>query len=137
LTDRVLVDTGPFVSTFNETDYEHRRCADQFAALNQPVLTCWPVLIEAAWILRARPDRITRMLSAFEDGAFALLPLDETDLPPISAILTKFRDLRVQLADAALLHLANRESIHTIFTLDRRDFEVFRLKNGKRPRLIP
>jgi predicted nucleic acid-binding protein len=70
------------------------------------------------------------MLAPFEIGAFRILPLDESDLPSISAILTKYRDLRLQLADAALLHLANRESIDTIFTLDRRDFDVCRLKTG-------
>jgi predicted nucleic acid-binding protein len=133
----VLADTGPLVSILDEADQHHRICQQHFAELRRPLLTCWPVVVEAAWLLRHRPETVAHLLTAFEDGAFALLQLDETDLPPISAILTKYRDLRVQLADAALLHLANRESIHTIFTLDRRDFEVFRLKNGKRPRLIP
>lgn len=76
-------------------------------------------------------------MAAFETGVLQLAPLDASDLPPIAAILTKYRNLGAQLADAALLHLANRESMEAVFTLDRRHFEVYRLKGGKRLRLIP
>jgi predicted nucleic acid-binding protein len=132
-----LVDTGPIVGLFLLADQHHTVCRATFSEL-PPLVTCWPVVAEAAWLLRREPAALSRLLASFgQNPLFELAPLDETDLPPFSAILTKYRDLRVQLADAALLHLANRESIHTIFTLDRRDFEVFRLKNGKRPRLIP
>ena len=58
-------------------------------------------------------------------------------LPGITVILAKYADLGVQLADASLVHLANREGIDTIFTLDRRDFGVMRLAHGKRIRLVP
>jgi hypothetical protein len=63
--------------------------------------------------------------------------LDEADLSGIAAILAKYERLRVQLADASLLHLANRDAIDTIFTLDRRDFSVLRLARGKKLRVIP
>jgi uncharacterized protein len=55
----------------------------------------------------------------------------------MAAILAKYKDMRIQLADAALVHLANREEIETIFTLDRRDFNLFRLSRGRKLRLIP
>jgi hypothetical protein len=35
------------------------------------------------------------------------------------------------------VHLANRESIDTIFMLDRRDFGVLRPARGKRFRMVP
>jgi len=36
-----------------------------------------------------------------------------------------------------LVHLANREGIETMFTLDRRDFGVLRLSRGRKLHLIP
>jgi predicted nucleic acid-binding protein len=45
--------------------------------------------------------------------------------------------LGIQLADASLVYLANREGIETMFTLDRRDFGALRLARGKKLRLIP
>jgi predicted nucleic acid-binding protein len=51
--------------------------------------------------------------------------------------MRKYKALRPQLADAVLIHLADREQIDTIFTLDRRDFSVYRTKRGGRFRLLP
>jgi hypothetical protein len=137
LSRSVLVDTGPIVAILLADDQYHGVCVAALRALAAPLLTCWPVLTEAAWLLRRRPTAVDRLLGSMDAGVFRLVSLDERDLSAIGAILTKYRTLGLQIADAALLHLANRESIDTVFTLDRRDFSAFRLRNGKRLRLIP
>jgi len=76
-------------------------------------------------------------MSSFEGRPFELLPLDESDLSGIAAILGEYQGLGIQLAHASLVHLANREGIETIFTLDRRDFGVLRLARGKKFRVVP
>jgi uncharacterized protein len=76
-------------------------------------------------------------LSSFNGGPFELLSLNEADLSGIAAILAKYRNLGLQIADASLAHLANREEIETVFTLDRRDFGILRLARAKKFRLIP
>jgi predicted nucleic acid-binding protein len=43
----------------------------------------------------------------------------------------------MDFADAALLRVAERENLRKIFTVDRRDFSVYRLHNRIRPILIP
>jgi predicted nucleic acid-binding protein len=63
--------------------------------------------------------------------------LGEADLSGIAAILARYKGLGIQLADASLVHLANREGIETMFTLDRRDFGVLRLNRGRKLHLIP
>ena len=133
----VLIDTGPIVAIFSAADEHHGACVQQLHHIKGPLLTCWPVITEAVWLLRAHPAAIRILLSSFEGQPFELLPLNETDLSSISSILAKYRDLGIQLADASLIHLANREGIETIFTLDRRDFSVMRLARGKKPHLIP
>jgi predicted nucleic acid-binding protein len=87
--------------------------------------------------LRAYPQAIRKLLSSFPCRPFELVPLGETDIPGIAAILAKYAGLRIKLADASLVHLANREGIESMFTLDRRDFGVLRLAHGKKLRLIP
>ena len=53
------------------------------------------------------------------------------------AILTRYRSLEIQLAEAALMHVASREGMDTVFTLDRRNFGILRRAGGKKFRLIP
>ena len=48
-----------------------------------------------------------------------------------------YQDIRPQLADAALVYLAGRERIDTIFTLDRRDFAVYRSTRNRAFRIVP
>jgi predicted nucleic acid-binding protein len=72
-----------------------------------------------------------------ESGAVGLLPLDEDDLPRITALMAKYRDLPMDLADAALVRLAERERIRHVFTLDQRDFRVYRPAGLGRLSLIP
>jgi predicted nucleic acid-binding protein len=52
-------------------------------------------------------------------------------------MMRRYEDIGLQLADAALVHLAERENIRTVFTLDRRDFSIIRLKRNRPLRLIP
>jgi uncharacterized protein len=137
LTGQVLVDTGPVVAILLESDEHHEACVEQLHHIRGPLLTCWPVITEAAWLLRAYPQAVRKLLSSFHSRPFQLVPLGETDLPGIAAILAKYAGLGIQLADASLVHLANREGIETMFTLDRRDFGVLRLARGKKLHLIP
>ena len=137
MTGQVLVDTGPIVAILSESDEHHQACVEQLQRIEGPLLTCWPVITEAAWLLRAYPLAVGRLLSCFNGRPFELVSLNEKDLSGISAILAKYKGLGIQLADAALVHLANREGIEIIFTLGRRDFGVLRLARGKKFRLIP
>jgi uncharacterized protein len=133
----VLIDTGPLVAIVSEHDTEHRRCLEQSRTISPPMVTCWPVVTEAAWLLRNRSASVRDLFRAFQDGVLRLAPLDETDMPAIDGILKTYANLRPQLADAALVHLAERDKLLTIFTLDRRDFTVYRLSRNRRLRLIP
>jgi predicted nucleic acid-binding protein len=47
------------------------------------------------------------------------------------------RKMGAQIADGALVYLAEREGIDTVFTLGRRDFLVYRLGNGRSLRILP
>ena len=134
---RVLVDTGPIVAILLKSDEHHEACVEQLRHLKVPLLTCWPVITEAAWLLREYPLAVEALLSAFNRKPFEIADLDETDLTGIATILQKYKSLGIQLADASLVHLANREGIDTIFTLDRRDFNVVRLTRGKKLRILP
>jgi uncharacterized protein len=134
---RVLADAGPIVAILSRHDEHHRTCVDALHDLPGPLFTCWPVITEAAWLLRRDPTAVQQLLTSLDTGFLELLPLTTADAKPIGAILKKYRDIRIQLADATLVHLAARDGLDAIFTLDQRDFSVYRLPRGRTFRIIP
>lgn len=137
MTERLLIDTGPLVALFSADDGQHERCCETLRTLRPPLFTCWPVVTEVAWLLRTRPASLYQFFEGFSNGLFSLVPLDADDLPAIADVMRRYQDLGLQLADAALVHLAEREKIGTVFTLDRRDFSVIRLKRRRALKLLP
>lgn len=61
-----------------------------------------------------------------ERGVVELLTLDGRDMSRARDSMKKYKDLPMDLADAALVAVAERGKIRRIFTLDRRDFEIYR-----------
>jgi len=72
-----------------------------------------------------------------ERGAIQLLRLDSGDAPRIRELMRKYANRPMDLADASLLRVAEREGLRKIFTIDRKDFAVYRLHGRIRPVLIP
>lgn len=134
---RILVDTGPLVAIVSPKDLYHELCAKTLGNLPAPLLTCWPVIAEAAWLLRQSPLGFERLLGSFKDGFLEILPVRSLESEAIAEILKKYANLRPEFADAILVHLAHRETIDAIFTLDRRDFSVYRTARNKPFRLFP
>jgi predicted nucleic acid-binding protein len=54
----VLIDTGPLVAIVSERDAEHSACIEQSRTISRPMVTCWPVVTEAVWLLRSRPASV-------------------------------------------------------------------------------
>jgi len=134
---RVLVDTGPLVAILSSADQHHEICVETLRHLPGPLFSCWPVITEAAWLLRSYPRAIQHLLRSAGGGFLELLPLVSAEAKALADVMKTYEDIRPQLADAALVYLADREGIDTIFTLDRRDFSAYR-SAGKRPfRVVP
>lgn len=60
-----------------------------------------------------------------------------SDLPAIEALMSRYHDRPMDFADATLVHVAERDSISTVFTVDHDDFETYRIKGRKRFRVLP
>ena len=72
-----------------------------------------------------------------DSGLVKLVELDETSLAWIIAFLDRHASAKAQLADAAVMYLAEREGIDTVFTLDRRDFSIYRTTDGRALAILP
>jgi predicted nucleic acid-binding protein len=133
---RILVDTGPLVAILSRDDAYHDSCITALRHMPSPLLSCWPVITEAAWLLRRSPLAVQHLLRSINSGFVELLPLAGSEAENIASLMKRYENIRPQLADAALVYLANREKIDTIFTLDHRDFSIYRF-GRKRFRIVP
>jgi predicted nucleic acid-binding protein len=135
--DRVLVDAGPLVAIYRERDEHHHVCVEASRQLHAPQYTCWPVATEAAYLLKESPAAVQSLLGKIAAGDLVILPLTRDDAPAIGRIIETFHDQDTDFADACLVHLAEREAISTVFTVDRRHFTVYRTATGWALSLIP
>jgi predicted nucleic acid-binding protein len=134
---RVLADTGPLVAIVSPDDQYHELRVKTLETLPGPVLTCWPVITEAAWLLREFPLGFERLLRSINEGFLEILPVAGKESESVVQVMKKYASLQAQFADAMLVYLANRENIETILTLDRRDFSVYRSARKKPFGLLP
>lgn len=133
----VLMDAGPLVALIHADDEHHERCKAVFRSLRESLATVWPVFTEAMYLLNFSWQAQEALWELTERGTVTLLPLDDQDLPRIRELMRKYRDLPMDLADAALVRVAEREKLRRVFTLDRRDFEVYRPARLGRFILLP
>jgi uncharacterized protein len=128
-----FIDAGPLIAVLSRTDRYHVSCAALIRALNCAFYTSMPVLTEAMYFLAqirgySAQEALWRMVLRGD-----LLVQHETaeDLARMSALMQKYQDRPMDFADASLVSLAERLSIERIFTLDRSDFSVYRMKRNR------
>jgi uncharacterized protein len=132
-----VADTGPLVATVRKREEAHETCVATLKQLRTPLLTCWPVLTEASWLLRNEPEGMKVLGELIRSGSLRLVELDEGALHWIISFLERYASAGAQMADAALMYIAEREEIDTVFTLDRRDFSVYRTTDGQALKIVP
>jgi predicted nucleic acid-binding protein len=95
------------------------------------------VLTEAMHLLRRVQDGHDRLWHSFEKGAFTIVDLDREHCERMRFLMRKYRDTPMDMADAALVAVAERERINRIFTIDRRGFSIYKPAGMKRFEIIP
>ena len=133
----ILIDAGPLAALIDADDEYHELCAIASASIAEPSITVWPAFAEAMYLLRRVHDGQDRLWHSFENRAFTIADLDREHCERMRVLMRKYRDLPMDLADAALVAVAERERLNRIFTVDRRGFDVYKPAGMKRFEIIP
>ena len=126
---RVLADTGLFVALFNRNDQYHERCVTFMKSAPALLLTSWPVITEVSFFLSV--TRKIAFLTFVKRGGVTVQEILVADLQAIIAVFQKYHDREVDLADASLIWLAEKMGVTDIATIDRQDFEIYRLTKNR------
>jgi predicted nucleic acid-binding protein len=82
-------------------------------------------------------DAELTVLRELSSGAWHLADCDADNLERTTAVIEKYREQDIGLADASNVVLADQHRTTTILTLDRRHFEVLRPIGGGRFSILP
>lgn len=132
-----LIDTGAILALLDRDDRWHERCRAAFASLRVPLATSAAVLAELFHLVGDQPRELDAAWGFLRSGAVSVLPIDDADLPALENLLRRYADHPMDFADATLVHLAHRESLATVFTIDHADFDTYRIGGRRRFRVVP
>jgi hypothetical protein len=121
----------------DRADSWHRSCVETFQQLRLPLLTSQAVLTELFHLVGDRWHEVDAAWRFLRSGAVCLGEVSDHDLPAIEALMAQYHDRPMDFADATLVHLAERESLTTVLTVDRADFETYRIAKRRRFRVLP
>jgi len=129
-TGPALLDTGPLVSFLASGLRYHAWAVEQWKRLTPPLLTCEPVLTEAAFLLKLE-GRDTDVLFALLDRGVIRIALSvQEEQADLRALLRRYRNRPMALADACLVRLSEIHSAGEVLTLDS-DFRIYRRHGNK------
>jgi predicted nucleic acid-binding protein len=133
----LLIDTGAILALLDKNDRWHGPCLATFLQLRLPVLTSEAVLTEVFHLVKRSRTEMGTVWKFLRSGAVALATIDHSELDHIHALMWRYRDRPMDFADATLVHLAERESLSVILTVDQADFETYRIAGKHRFRILP
>lgn len=133
-----LTDAGPLIALIDRGEDAHKRCVAALATLRAPMITTWPAFTEAMYLLGdaagwPAQEALWRLV---ERGDLELAVIDGPLLHRARALMERYRDTPMDLADATLVALAEDRGYRRIFTLDKH-FHVYRVGNRQTLTIVP
>jgi len=133
----ILIDTGPLVAFFDASDHYHATCLEILRDLKGPLVTVWPVVTEAFYLLNFSWKAQDNLWEFLVRGGLEITDLGQSAVARCRALMKKYRDLPMDLADAALVAAAETTKLRSVFTLDHKDFSIYRPAHVRRLELVP
>lgn len=133
----VILDTGPLVSFLARGSQLHEWTSVQWKLVRAPMLTCEPVLTEAAFLLRREGRDLEPLFELLDRGVIRVAIDVQDERRILRELLVKYRSLPMSLADSCLVRLSELHPGARVLTLDS-DFRIYRRRSGKPvPVLMP
>ena len=132
----ILLDTGPLVALLSENDANHDRACRIFAECAPPFRCCEAVVAEACFLMRkvhaAGPPDIVALGAR---GMYSIAISAEAHWTNIEALLKKYSDRPISLADACLIRCAEIYQEGRILSFES-DFSIYKWAGNRKFELL-
>lgn len=122
---KTLIDSGPLIALFDRSDNYHLQVLECLRSYHGKLISSWAVMTEVSHLLDFNLQVQLDFLTWVGRGAIHLYNIDQGELMALRQMMEKYSDLPMDLADASLLYIANRENIEQIISIDS-DFDIYR-----------
>ena len=135
----MIVDTGALLAFFDTDEPDHATVSAVLGAAAEPLVVSPYVVAELDYLVASRLGVSAELavLRELTGGAWDLPAIGVEELVQARAVIERYADQNVGVADASNVILAERYRTRTIVTLDRRHFDVLRPLSGGRFRILP
>ena len=135
----ILLDTSGLLAAIDADEAHHGAAMAALRRGGEPRLLSPFVLAELDYLLsrRVSGQAARALLDEVANGAYQLEPFSREDVGAAKAILARYADLAIGLADASIVVLADRHGTNDILTLDEPHFRALRDGTGRPFRLLP
>jgi uncharacterized protein len=117
-----IADTGFLVAFANRNDRHHAWAASLGEAVSEPLLTCEAVLAETAFHLQD----VALTLALVREGLVAVGFDSRAHWPQLTALAKRYADRKPDFADICLIRMSELFPRHSVITVDRADFRIYR-----------
>ena len=132
----VLLDTGPIVALLSKNDASHDRARRIFSDYAPPFRCCEAVIAEACFLMRkVHPAGPADVAALGARGVFSIAISAEPHWAAIAALLNKYADRPISLADACLIQCAGLHQEARIATFDS-DFGVYKWARNRKFEIV-
>ncbi|HEY1758029.1 MAG TPA: PIN domain-containing protein [Bryobacteraceae bacterium] len=125
-----LLDTGPLVSFLGAGLKHYAWAVEQWKRLRPPLLTCKPVLTEAAFLLKREGRDTDALFALLERGVIRIALKVQEEHADLRTLMRRYRNRPMSWADACLVRLSEIHANAEVFTLDS-DFRIYRRHGNK------
>ena len=134
----ILVDTSGVLAAVDPRQAQHAAAARVLLQPQRRILSPF-VLAELAYLIstHAGSTGAVKLLGDVANGAYELQAFASQDVSAAMAIIERYADLNLGLADASVVVLANRYGCLDVLTLDQRHFRAVLGPGGRPFRLLP
>ena len=129
----IAIDTGFLLALLDARDINHAAALKWEPSVEEGWITTWPVVTELCYLVTTKLSVAVAVdcMQEMTHGAIKIWDIPDQQAREIPALMKRYANLPMDLADASLVLLAEHLGHGRILTTDERDFGAYRWKSRK------
>src|ERR671931_2888890 len=136
---RIISDTGVVYALMDEDDKWHKEAKRILEEKKLETILPSTTLPEICYLANKHLgiEAELQFLKSIVEGEIKVEEVSIKDYKAALKYMEKYKDINIGFVDATVITVAERLSIYTLFTIDRRHFSQIKTKKGKPFHLLP